>query len=87
MGAIRYTTTEYRTLGEFVNAKFPGYEILFGSAPLEQDITHGVEVEIFDNSDHGHGVSVSIYPFEEWTDGCYRPVHYWGSEHYLYLHK
>lgn len=86
MSTVKYNTEEYKTLGELVSANYADYEVLYGSAPLDSDLTHGVEIEVSDNRKFGHGVTVSIYPFVEWSDGCYKPCHYWGRQHYLVLY-
>jgi len=76
-----------RTLGDLINKNYSDYEILSGSAPMEMDITHGVEIRTADNSKYGYGILVDIYPYVKWTDGCYKPCHYWGSEYYITLIK
>ena len=79
--------TSCRTLGELVSKNYPGFEVFGGSAPDDMDITHGVEIKVSDNSKYGYGISVSIYPCIEWSDGSFRPCHYWGSKYYLMLFK
>lgn len=69
---------EAKTLGELISKRYPSFEISFGKDMLDDDITHGVEIETHDNSKYGYGVHVSIYPNIEWTDGGYRPYHYGG---------
>lgn len=75
------------TLGELINKHYPDYKIVYGSAPMDMDLTHGVEIETNDNSKHGYGISVTIYPYVEWSDGMYKPCHYWGSKYYLALER
>lgn len=77
----------FATLGELIAARYKGYSVRFGSAPMDMDITHGVEIETFDNSKHGYGIAVNIYPFIKWSDGQYKPSHYWGAENYICLEK
>ena len=79
-------TTECKTLGEVISKDYADYEITFGSAPMDMDVTHGMEIEVSDNRKYGYGVNVNIYPYVEWTDGCYKPC-YWGSKYYLTLWK
>ena len=75
------------TLGELIRRDFPDFDIICGSSPMDRDITHGVEIETADNTKYGYGVTVTIYPFIEWTDGSFRPCHYWGTDKYIVLHK
>lgn len=79
--------TNCKTLGEFIDKNYAGFAVKGGYAPMDMDVTHGVEIEAADNSKYGHGVSVTIYPYIEWTDGCYKPCHYWGGEYYIWLYK
>ena len=74
-----------RTLGELIKERYPDYRIQGGSASMDMDITHGVEIDTMDNSKYGYGITVSIYPHIKWTDGSWRPCHYWGSEYYIML--
>ena len=76
---------KWNTLSDIIKDRYPDFKIRFGSAPMDMDVTNGVEIETFDNSKHGYEISVNIYPFVRWTDGCYKPVHYWGSEYYVCL--
>lgn len=69
-----------KTLGEFIKNHYEGFKQWGGSAPMDMDITHGIEVE---GNDH----HVSLYPFILWSDGLYKPCHYWGSEYYIMLDK
>ena len=82
---------KYKTLGELIEAEFSDFEIssLYKEEhfPLEGDISHGYEIEIFDNTKHGYGVSVYIHPFIEWSDGMYKPCRYWGSKYAIALEK
>lgn len=81
-------TTECRTLGEFINKHYADFnKSFFGSAPMDMDMTHGAEVEVLDNSKQGYGITVHIYPYVKWSDGCYKPCHYWGSEYYVTLER
>lgn len=82
-----YIRTECQTLGEFIKKNYADFGIRFGSAPMEMDVTNGIEVETCDNSEYGRGVSVNIYPFVKWSDGCYKPCHYWGDEFYIVLER
>lgn len=76
-----------KTLGELIANRYADFNIIGGTASMDMDITNGVEIETADNTEYGHGISVSIYPYIKWSDGCYKPCHYWGSEFYIYLHK
>lgn len=75
------------TLGEFIANHYPDFKVTFGKAPLDMDISHGIEYEYIDNRDHGYRESVSLYPFIKWSDGVYNPCHYWGEKYYLCLEK
>ena len=75
------------TLGDLIKTNYSDYTILCGDAPMDTDISHGVEIETHDNSKHGHGISVSIYPYVKWTDGGYKPCHFWGSKYYIVIEK
>ena len=77
--------TNAKTLGEIINGQYPDAKIVGGSAPMDMDVSNGYEVQIADNSKHGYGVSVDIYPYVKWSDGIYKPCHYWGSEYYVSL--
>ena len=76
-----------RTLGDFIANRFPDFEIEGGSASMDMDISNGIEFNYFDNRKHGCGERVSIYPYILWTDGVYKPCHYWGEKHYIILSK
>lgn len=76
-----------KTLGELIANRYADFNIIGGKASMDMDITHGVEIKIADNTEYGYGISVSIYPYVKWSDGCYKPCHYWGSEYYIYLEK
>lgn len=76
-----------KTLGELIANRYADFDIIGGTASMDMDITNGVEIETADNTEYGHGISVSIYPYVKWSDGCYKPCRYWGSEFYIYLHK
>ena len=75
------------TLGEVIKNGFADFAVVGGKAPMDMDTTHGVEIETADNSKYGHGITVWIYPFVEWSDGSHRPCHYWGMEYYIMLEK
>lgn len=75
------------TLGELIEERYPGFIRQYGNAPLDMDLSNGVEIETADNRDQGYGISVYIYPFFLWTDGLYKPVHYWGDKYELTLFK
>ena len=79
--------TGCRILGELISKNYPDFKVAGGSAPMEMDVSHGVEIETHDNSKYGYGISVAIYPCIEWTDGTYKPCHYWGSEYYILLKR
>ena len=64
------------TLGEFLSNRYPNYEVRSGNAPLDMDISHGIELEI-------NGGIIGVYPFILWSDGLYKPCHYWSSEYHL----
>lgn len=76
-----------KTLGEFIANHYDGFTVRHGDAPLDMDISHGIEVEYADNRAHNHGEFLALYPFIKWSDGIYNPCHYWGSEYYLILEK
>lgn len=78
--------TDCKTLGELVSSNYSDYKVLYGSAPSDADLTHGVEIEVADNRKFDHGITVSIYPYVKWSDGGYRPCHYWGEQYYLVLY-
>lgn len=80
-------TTECRTVGELIGKQYPDFKIIGGSAPMDLDITHGVDVVTHDNRKWGYGISVNIYPYVKWSDGCYKPCYYGGFDYYLMLHK
>lgn len=86
---IQYITENIgaQTLGEFISKNYAEFKQVFGSASLDTDITHGVEVETHDNSKYGHGVTVWIYPFIKWSDGIYKPCHYWGKQYYITIER
>ena len=75
------------TLGEFIEARYPDFKIRSGRAPLNMDISHGIEYEYNDDRAHGNGETVRLYPFILWSDGVYNPCHYWSDEYYLTLEK
>ena len=75
------------TLGEYITRDYSGYEVIGGAADAGMDVSHGVEVETSDNSRYGYGTTVYIYPFVKWSDGSFKPCHYWGSEYYVVLFK
>ena len=77
--ATKMTITDCSTLGELISKHFADYEILFGSAPMNLDVTHGAAIEIYDNKKYGHGISVNIYPYVLWTDGYYKPAYFTGE--------
>ena len=78
---------EVKTLGELIARDYPDYEIRFGSAPMDMDITHGVAKEVYDERKRGYGKSVYLYPFVEWTDGGFRPSYFGGSKFHIVLFK
>lgn len=84
---ITIKNPQEKTLGEFLKNRFPDFKIWGGCAPLNMDISHGIEYEYSDNREHGRGESLTVYPFVKWTDGGYKPCHYWGRENYLILEK
>ena len=86
-GTIRKETINCNTLEELIRRDYADYTVIGGSAPMDMDVTHGVEIKTADNSRHGYGITVSIYPFIEWSDGAYKPCHYWGLENYIVLKK
>lgn len=75
------------TLGEFIANHYPDFKVRAGIAPLDMDISHGIEYEYNDDRSHGYGESVRLYPFILWSDGIYKPCHYWSDEYYLTLEK
>ena len=81
----RITSPVEETLGEFIAAHYPGFQITYGSAPMDMDITHGIEVEYFDTTEHGMGIYVKLCPYVKWSDGIYKPCHYWGDRFYVTL--
>ena len=84
---IRMAQIDSKTLGEFIAKHYQGFDICDGSAPMDMDVTHGVEIETSDNSKYGYGVSVRIYPYIKWSDGGYKPCHYWGNKYYIWLER
>lgn len=83
----RITMECNKTLGELIAESYPDYEIRYGDVPMDTDLSHGVEIETHDNREQGYGVTVNIYPFVLWTDGLYKPVHYWGADYEISLFK
>ena len=79
--------TAYKTLGELIETEFAGFEVPGDMAPLDMDVSHGYEIEIVDNTRWGHGIFVTIHPFILWTDGLYKPCHYWGIDKFIHLSK
>ncbi len=79
--------SEGDTLGEIIQRRFADFEVVYGKAPFDMDTTHGVEISTYDNTKYGHGIDVYINPFIEWTDGSWRPCHYWGPQYEIHLHK
>ena len=77
--ATKMTITDCTTLGDLIQKYYPDYMIIFGSAPMDLDVTHGAAVEIYDNSKYGHGITVNIYPYVLWTDGYYKPAYFTGK--------
>lgn len=82
-----FTEPKYKTLGELIEAEYPGFTVNYGAAPLDMDITHGYEIEYNDNRKFGYGETATIYPYIKWSDGIYNPCHYWGDKYYLALEK
>lgn len=76
-----------KTLGELISRRYSDFHILYGSAPMDMDTTHGVEISTADNTEYGYGVSVTIHPYVKWSDGMYRPCHGWGSEYSISLER
>ncbi len=76
-----------KTLGEFINNNYPGFTKRYGEAPLDMDITHGIEVQYNDDRKYGYGEYVDLYPYIKWSDGGYAPCHYWGEDYYIYLER
>lgn len=79
--------TSCATLGELIQTMYPDFEVRGGAAPMDMDVTNGFDIEISDNRKFGHGISVIIYPCVLWSDGLYKPCHYWGSDYYIRLFK
>ena len=77
----RITKPAEKTLCEFIANNYPDFKIRSGCAAPDTDISHGIEVQFYDNSKFGYGMLVELYPFILWTDGLYKPCHYWGEEH------
>lgn len=71
-------TSEIATLGELIKTQYANFDIVGGSASMDMDISHGYDIETF-------GSRVQILPYVKWTDGAYKPCHYWGAEYYIYL--
>lgn len=76
-----------KTLGEFIQNRYPDFKIdtVYGKAPLDTDISHGIEVE--EHIGSGYGDDVILYPYCLWTDGSYGACHYWGQSHYLRIER
>lgn len=81
------THLKFKTLGDLISKQYSDFRIVSGSAPMDMDLTHGVDIKTADNRKHGYGISVWIYPFVKWSDGSYKPCHYWGSKYYIALEK
>lgn len=79
--------TQEKTLGELIKNRFPNFIIWGGDAPMNMDITHGIEIDYHDNRKYGYGETVTLYPFIKWSDGAYRPCHYWGGKYYIRLER
>lgn len=75
------------TLGEYITKHYADFNVRFGSAPMDMDVTHGIEIRTSDNRKYGYGLSVTLYPYVKWSDGCYKPCHWWGSEYYIELER
>lgn len=79
--------SEGKTLGDMIQKNYPDFKVVGGCASMDYDITQGYEVDITEDS-YRHCTRVRIYPFVEWTDGTFRPCHYWGEDDYhLILEK
>lgn len=76
-----------KTLGEFIQKHYPDFTIWAGKAPMDMDISHGIEIEYADNRDNGYGEYLKLYPFVHWSDGGWQPCYYWGDKYYLYMEK
>ena len=83
----RILNPEEKTLGEFIQKHYPGFRIWGGTAPMDMDISHGIEVEYWDNRKRNYGEGAHLSPFVLWSDGGYRPVKGWGTEYYICLEK
>lgn len=75
-----------KTLGEVISKYYADYEITFGDASMDMDVTHGMEIEVSDSRKFGYGTRIDLYPYVEWTDGCYKPC-YWGAKYYISLYR
>ena len=86
---MRIWDTPETTLGELIANRYPDFKVVGGSAPMDTDITHGIEIDErkIRPSEYTWADRVEIYPCILWTDGLYKPCHYWGSEHYIILER
>jgi len=83
----RVREPEEKTLGEFIDKRYRGFTIKCGSAPMDTDISHGIDVLYANNRDHGHGEYVKLMPYVKWSDGGYAPCDYWGTDKYIVMER
>lgn len=76
-----------KTLSELIRNRYPDFKICFGSASMDMDTSHGVEINTADATEFGYGIAVTIHPYVKWSDGMYKPCHGWGEEYYIILEK
>lgn len=84
---IKRDHPEWKTLGDIISERYSDFTVIGGSAPIDMDVSHGVEIETFEGDYRRNVIDVTIYPYVKWSDGRYSPCHYWGSEYYLHLEK
>lgn len=81
-----YIPTE-KTFGEFIKNRCTSFTIRNGEVPMDLDISHGLEIEYYNNIKYGHGEILMIAPHILWSDGVYKPCHYWGNKYYITLER
>ena len=85
---MKETRMNYKTLGDLIASEFSDFEIWGGQdLPMDMDISHGADVEVYDNTKWGHGISATIHPYILWTDGLYKPCYFYGGGKCVYLQK
>lgn len=76
------------TLHEYIITNYPGYAIEPGEhAPIDTDVSHGVDVVTYDNKAHGGDKIIELYPYILWDDGSYKPCRFWSLNEKITLIK